>query len=238
MTVRELREKYLAFFISKGHRAFPSGSLIPYDVTGRLDTSLLFNGAGMIQFKPYFRGIAKPEHPRLTTCQKCVRTGDIDEVGDDTHLTFFEMLGNFSFGDYFREEAIRFSWEFLTSPEWLGLDPARLSFTVFEEDDEAVAIWQSCGAHHVVRLGEETNYWPAGSFSKGPPGPCGPNSEMFYWVGDGPPPAAGQSREDWLADDAAGNWVEIWNDVFIQYEWQGEALEKGYRKTGMPDLPT
>ena len=237
MTVRELREKYLAFFISKGHRAFPSGSLIPYDVTGRLDTSLLFNGAGMIQFKPYFRGIAKPEHPRLTTCQKCVRTGDIDEVGDDTHLTFFEMLGNFSFGDYFREEAIRFSWEFLTSPEWLGLDPARLSFTVFEEDDEAVAIWQSCGAHHVVRLGEETNYWPAGSFSKGPPGPCGPNSEMFYWVGDGPPPAAGQSREDWLADDAAGNWVEIWNDVFIQYEWQGEALEKGYRKTGMPDLP-
>ena len=237
MTVRELREKYLAFFESKGHRRFPSGSLIPYDVTGRLDTSLLFNGAGMIQFKPYFRGIAKPDHSRLTTCQKCVRTGDIDEVGDDTHLTFFEMLGNFSFGDYFKVEAIRYSWEFLTSPEWLGLDPERLSFTVFEDDDEAVATWLDCGAQHVVRLGEETNYWPAGSFSKGPPGPCGPNSEMFYWVGDGPPPAAGQSREDWIADDAAGNWVEIWNDVFIQYEWQGEALEKGYRKTGMPDLP-
>jgi len=237
MTVRELREKYLAFFESKGHRRFPSGSLIPYDVTGRLDTSLLFNGAGMIQFKPYFRGIAKPDHSRLTTCQKCVRTGDIDEVGDDTHLTFFEMLGNFSFGDYFKVEAIRYSWEFLTSSEWLGLDPERLSFTVFEDDDEAVATWLECGARHVIRLGEETNYWPAGSFSKGPPGPCGPNSEMFYWVGDGPPPAAGQSREDWIADDAAGNWVEIWNDVFIQYEWQGEALEKGYRKTGMPDLP-
>lgn len=237
MTVRELREKYLAFFESKGHRRFPSGSLIPYDVTGRLDTSLLFNGAGMIQFKPYFRGIAKPDHSRLTTCQKCVRTGDIDEVGDDTHLTFFEMLGNFSFGDYFKVEAIRYSWEFLTSPEWLGLDPERLSFTVFEDDDEAVATWLECGAQHVIRLGEETNYWPAGSFSKGPPGPCGPNSEMFYWVGYGPPPSAGQSREDWIADDAAGNWVEIWNDVFIQYEWQGEALEKGYRKTGMPDLP-
>jgi alanyl-tRNA synthetase len=237
MTVRELREKYLAFFESKGHHRFPSGSLIPYDVTGRLDTSLLFNGAGMIQFKPYFRGIAKPDHSRLTTCQKCVRTGDIDEVGDDTHLTFFEMLGNFSFGDYFKVEAIRYSWEFLTSPEWLGLDPERLSFTVFEDDDEAVATWLECGAQHVIRLGEETNYWPAGSFSKGPPGPCGPNSEMFYWVGDGPPPSAGQSREDWIADDAAGNWVEIWNDVFIQYEWQGEALEKGYRKTGMPDLP-
>jgi alanyl-tRNA synthetase len=240
MTVRELREKYIRFFESKGHTQFPSGSLIPYDVTGRLDESLLFNGAGMIQFKPYFRGAARPTNPRLTTVQKCVRTGDIEEVGDDTHLTFFEMLGNFSFGDYFKEEAIRFSWEFLTSPDWLGLNPARLSFTVFEADDEAERTWQSCGARHVFRLGEETNYWPAGAFTFGPPGPCGPNSEMFYWIpSDEAPPSAGYTRDQWLKDEAAGKWVEIWNDVFIQYEWQGVANPdtKGYEKTGMPELP-
>lgn len=239
MTVRELREKYVRFFESKDHREFPSGSLIPYDVTGRLDESLLFNGAGMIQFKPYFRGVAKPDHPRLVTVQKCVRTGDIDEVGDNTHLTFFEMLGNFSFGDYFKREAIQYSWEFLTDPQWLGLDPHRLSFTVFEIDDEAEATWRECGATHVFRLGEETNYWPAGAFSNGPPGPCGPNSEMFYWVADEPAPGPGYTREDWERDEAAGKWVEIWNDVFIQYEWQGtpKADGKGYEKTGMPELP-
>ncbi|RYG18260.1 hypothetical protein EON82_22835, partial [bacterium] len=195
MTVRELREKYLAFFESKGHKRFPSGSLVPYDVTGKLDESLLFNGAGMIQFKPYFRGIAQPEHPRLATVQKCVRTNDIDEVGDATHLSFFEMLGNFSFGDYFKNQAIDFSWEFLTSKEWLGLDPTRLAFTIFENDDEAYDAWslhlRGAGIDpdtRIFRLGEETNYWPAGAFSKGPPGPCGPNSEMFYWVEGTPPP--------------------------------------------------
>lgn len=247
MTVRELRAKYLEFFESKGHVRHPSGSLVPYDVTGRLDESLLFNGAGMVQFKPYFRGVAQPPHPRLANAQKCLRTGDIEEVGDDSHLTFFEMLGNFSFGDYFKEEAIAYSWEFLTSGKWLGLDPRRLSFTVFEEDDEAEAHWSkwlrgagiepSC---RVFRLGEETNYWPAGSFSAGPPGPCGPNTEMFYWVGEGGPPPheGGYGREAWKADEAAGRWLEIWNDVFIQYEWQGEPLpEGGYQKTGMPPLP-
>ena len=239
MTVRELRETFLAFFESKGHLRHPSGSLVPYDVTGRLDESLLFNGAGMIQFKPYFRGTAQPESRRLTTVQKCVRTGDIEEVGDATHLTFFEMLGNFSFGDYFKGEAIRFSWEFLTGSEWLGLDPARLSFTVFETDDEAEREWCDCGARHVVRLGEETNYWPAGAFTNGPPGPCGPNSEMFYWTSSEPSPGEGYAREAWIADEAAGKWVEIWNDVFIQYDWQGVPKPdgKGYDKTGMPELP-
>ncbi|HRI74952.1 MAG TPA: alanine--tRNA ligase-related protein, partial [Fimbriimonadaceae bacterium] len=106
MNVRDLRAKYLAFFQSKGHQAYPSGRLIPYDVTGRLDESLLFNGAGMVQFKPYFRGVAEPPSRRLTNAQKCLRTGDIEEVGDTSHLTFFEMLGNFSFGAYFKEEAI------------------------------------------------------------------------------------------------------------------------------------
>lgn len=249
MSPHELRRKYLDFFISKGHSEHPSGSLIPYDVTGRLDESLLFNGAGMVQFKPYFRGVADPSNKRLTTAQKCFRTGDIEEVGDDSHLTFFEMLGNFSFGDYFKTQAIDYSWEFLTSKEWLGLDPTRLSFTVFETDDEA---WERWAFHlrgvgidpetRVFRLGEETNYWPAGAFSKGPPGPCGPNSEMFFWTSDEPVPAGAYTREDWLADDDAKKWVEIWNDVFIQYEWQGSLRdasrpEKGYEKSGMPDLP-
>ncbi len=243
MKVRDLRDMYVRFFESKGHKRFPSGSLVPIDVTGKLDESLLFNGAGMIQFKPYFRGIAQPDSKRLVTVQKCVRTGDIDEVGDDTHLTFFEMLGNFSFGDYFKADAIAFSWEFLTSKEWLGIDPAKLSFTVFESDDEAVAEWSKyMASDRIIRLDEETNYWPAGAFSKGPPGPCGPNSEMFYWVSDAPVPGPGYTREDWIRDDEAGNWVEIWNDVFIQYEWQGKLRnpsnpKEGYEKSGTPDLP-
>ena len=249
MTVRELREKYLRFFESKGHTVHPSGSLIPVDVTGRLDESLLFNGAGMVQFKPYFRGIAEPPNKRLATAQKCVRTGDIEDVGNLSHLTFFEMMGNFSFGDYFKKEAIDYSWEFLTSKDWLGLDPQRLSFTVFEEDDEAYECWMEHfstvgidGKYRIFRLGEETNYWPAGAFSNGPPGPCGPNTEMFYWTADTPPPGEGYAREEWLKDDAAKNWLEIWNDVFIQYEWQGNLRNpdrpaEGFEKSGMPPLP-
>jgi len=249
MTVRELREKYLRFFESKGHTIAPSGSLIPYDVTGRLDESLLFNGAGMVQFKPYFRGVAQPPNKRLTNAQKCVRTGDIEEVGDLTHLTFFEMMGNFSFGDYFKEAAIAFSWEFITDPQWLGLDPKRVSYTVFEDDDVAYDAWSvhltAAGidpASRIFRLGEDTNYWPASAFTNGPPGPCGPNSEMFYWVSGEPVPGGDYTREDWIRDEAAGKWVEFWNDVFIQFDWQGELKNPerpsdGYRKTGMPLLP-
>lgn len=248
LRTRDLREKYLRFFESKGHAQFPSGSLIPYDVTGRLDESLLFNGAGMIQFKPYFRGAAKPPQPRLATAQKCVRTGDIDEVGDLTHLTFFEMLGNFSIGDYFRKQAIAYSWEFITGEEWLNLDPKRVSFTVFEDDDEAYDCWAAhlteAGidpATRIFRLDEETNYWPAGAFTKGPPGPCGPNSEMFYWT-TGEPPSGPYAREEWIRDEAEHKWLEFWNDVFIQFEWQGELRnperpQEGYVKTGMPPLP-
>ena len=252
MTVRELREKYLRFFESKGHTIHDSGSLIPVDVTGRLDESLLFNGAGMIQFKPYFLGIATPPNKRLVTAQKCVRTGDIDEVGDDSHLTFFEMMGNFSFGDYFKSEAIAYSWEFLTDKQWLGLDPKRLSFTVFEDDDEAYNCWavhiKQAGIDpttRIVRLSEETNYWPPKSISKGSPGPCGPNSEMFYWTNPATVPgtkAGDYSREQWIADDEARNWLEIWNDVFIQFDWQGklrnpERPSDGWEKSGMPNLP-
>lgn len=248
MTVQELRKKYLEFFVSKGHSVHASGSLIPYDVTGSLDESLLFNGAGMVQFKPYFRGIAQPPSKRLVNSQKCIRTGDIDEVGDFSHLTFFEMLGNFSFGDYFKQEAIAYSWEFLTDPNWLGLDPSRLAFTVFAEDQESYDYWaghlRSVGIDpetRLFRLGEETNYWPAGAFTSGPPGPCGPNSEMFYWT-VGEPPRGTYTAEDYVRDADAGYWLEIWNDVFIQSEWQGNLVDpsrpdKGYVKTGMPNLP-
>jgi hypothetical protein len=134
MTAADLRRKYLEFFQSKGHAVISGKSLIPEN-----DPTVLFNTAGMQPLVPYLLGEKHPLGNRLADVQKCVRTGDIDEVGDDTHLTFFEMLGNFSFGDYFKVEAIRYSWEFLTSSEWLGLDPERLSFTVFEDDDEGGA---------------------------------------------------------------------------------------------------
>ena len=250
MTARELRQRYLQFFESKGHSQYPSGSLIPYDVTGRLDESLLFNGAGMVQFKPFFRGIAQPPNKRLTTAQKVVRTGDIESVGDLTHNTFFEMLGNFSFGDYFKKEAIAYSWEFITSKEWLGLDPKRVAYTVFEEDDESYEAWASHlkavgidPATRIFRLGEDTNYWPAGAFTNGPPGPCGPNSEMFYWVSnEEPPPSGTYTANDFVGDEAAGKWLEFWNDVFIQYEWKGrlrnlERLSEGYIKESLDPLP-
>jgi alanyl-tRNA synthetase len=249
VTVRELRDKYLKFFVSKGHHIFPSGSLIPFDVTGRLDESLLFNGAGMIQFKPFFLGSATPEHPRLATAQKCVRANDIEEVGDNSHLTFFEMMGNFSFGDYFAEEAIAYSWEFITEPQWLGLDPTRCAFTIFEEDDVAYQAWaeklETAGIKpetRIFRLTEETNFWPAGAWTQGPPGPCGPNSEMFYWVSSEPVPSGNYTREEFLRDEGEGKWLEFWNDVFIQYNWRGHLKDPanpslGYEKDGADKLP-
>lgn len=179
-----------------------------------------------------------------------MRTGDIETVGDLSHLTFFEMLGNFSFGDYFKQEAIKFSWEFLTGWNWLALDPKRLSFTVFQDDDEAYDAWAEClrtvgiePANRIFRLGEETNYWPAGAFSSGPPGPCGPNSEMFYWTdANSLPPSGPYTVDDYLNDESQGRWLEFWNDVFIQFEWQGQLRDPqspalGYEKTGMPELP-
>jgi len=250
MTARKLRHKFLQFFESKGHSQYPSGSLIPYDVTGRLDESLLFNGAGMIQFKPFFRGTATPPNRRLVSAQKCVRTGDIDEVGDLTHNTFFEMLGNFSFGDYFKEEAIAFSWEFNTASDWLGLDPKRIGYSVFEDDIEAYEAWAALldqngirSDTRIFRLDEHSNYWPAGAFSNGPPGPCGTNSEMFYWVSnDEAPPSGTYTREDFIRDEKAGKWLEFWNDVFIQFEWKGhlrnpDRQSEGYVKEGLDNLP-
>lgn len=208
MTAQELRKKYIEFFKSKGHAQIRSASVIPEH-----DPSVLFTTAGMHPLVPYLMGEEHPEGKRLTDYQKCIRTGDIDEVGDSTHHTFFEMLGNWSLNDYFKEEAITWSWEFLTFEEWLGLDKSRLAVSIFKgdadvpKDEEARDIWLSLGmpAERIAELGKEDNWWgPAGET-----GPCGPDTEMFYWVGNEQAPHHFDPEDD--------RWVEIWNDVFMQY---------------------
>lgn len=200
MTTDELREKYLTFFESKGCVRRPSDVLVP-----RWDPSVLFTPAGMNQFKDHFLGRCKLEFTRATTCQKCLRTGDIENVGRTAyHHTFFEMLGNFSFGDYFKREAIQWAWEFLTSKQWLGLDPEKLSATVYVDDDEAAAIWiEEIGlpSAKVARMGEDENFWPANAPSQGPDGVCGPCSEIYY--------------------ETPWGKVEIWNLVFTQFNRVG-----------------
>ncbi len=210
ITASELRTKYLEFFKSKQHTIISSASLIPEN-----DPTVLFNTAGMQPLVPYLAGEKHPEGTRLADAQKCIRTGDIEEVGDDTHLTFFEMMGNWSLGDYFKKESIEFSWEFLTSDKWLNIDPKKLSVTVFEgegsieKDEEAAEIWKSLGMpeYRITYLGREDNWWgPAGNT-----GPCGPDTEIFYWVGEGEAPLDSNPGND------EDNWVEIWNNVFMQY---------------------
>jgi len=201
MKTDELREKYLAFFETKGHTRRASDVLVP-----TWDASVLFTPAGMNQFKPHFLGKVKLEFTRATTCQKCLRTGDIENVGRTAyHHTFFEMLGNFSFGDYFKREAINWAWEFLTDKKWLGIDPARLSVSVYLDDDEAAEIWAKdikLPANRIERLGESENFWPASAPSEGPDGVCGPCSEIFFHGDD-------------------GKSVEIWNLVFTQFNRVG-----------------
>ena len=201
MKADELREKYLAFFQSKGAVRRPSDVLVP-----RWDPSVLFTPAGMNQFKDHFLGRCKLEFTRATSCQKCLRTGDIDNVGRTAyHHTFFEMLGNFSFGDYFKREAINWAWEFLTAKQWLGLDPARLSATIYLDDDEAAGIWLrdvKLPPERLQRLGEDENFWPANAPSQGPDGVCGPCSEIYYHTDFGQ--------------------VEIWNLVFTQFNRVGD----------------
>lgn len=205
----ELRQKYLKFFEEKGHKVIPSASLVPAN-----DPTVLFTTAGMHPLVPYLLGQEHPAGKRLVNIQKSLRTDDIDEVGDDTHNTFFEMLGNWSLGDYWKEEAIRWSYEFLTDKKWLGLDKQKLAVTVFAgdedapKDEESIGIWKSIGFtdDRIQPLGKKDNWW-------GPPGaagPCGPDTEMFYWTGEGPAPAK--------YDPADKRWVEIWNNVFMQYE--------------------
>jgi len=201
MNTDELREKYLAFFETKGCVRRPSDVLVP-----RWDPSVLFTPAGMNQFKDHFLGRCKLEFRRATTCQKCLRTGDIDNVGRTAyHHTFFEMLGNFSFGDYFKREAIHWAWEFLTDKKWLGLDPDRLSATVYLDDDEAASIWLEeirLPPERLQRLGEDENFWPANAPTQGPDGVCGPCSEIYCQTPFGQ--------------------VEIWNLVFTQFNRVGD----------------
>lgn len=207
MQTHELRKEYLEFFQLKGHSIVPSAPLVPEN-----DPSVLFNTAGMQPLVPYLLGKPHPMGKRIADVQKCVRTGDIDDVGDDTHLTFFEMLGNWSLGDYFKQESIQWSWEFLTDPKWLGLSPNMLSVTVFEgdhnapRDDESAGVWRSLGVpdDRIAYLSAEDNWWAAG-----PTGPCGPDTEIFYWVGTGEPQGNKGSHPK--------EWMEIWNNVFMQY---------------------
>ena len=201
---------------TSGHKIIPSSSLIPYG-----DPTLLLTSAGMVQFKPYFTGKAVPPAPRLTTCQKCFRTTDMDSVGDATHCTFFEMLGNFSFGDYFKKEAIPWAWEYVT--QYLKIPPSRLWITVFRDDDEAHNIWRETGVpeNRIVRLGEKDNFWgPAGNS-----GPCGPCSEIHYDLGE----EFGCGKPDCKPGCDCKRYTEIWNLVFTQF-YQDE----NGRRTNLP----
>ncbi len=204
MQGREIRQKYLDFFTEKGHRVLPSASLIPEN-----DPSILWTAAGMVPFKPYFTGVATPPVKRVTTCQKCLRTPDIESVGRTArHHTFFEMLGNFSFGDYFKEKAIPWAWEFVTGR--LGLAPARLWITIYLDDDEAYDIWHrvvGVDPSRIVRLGKDTNYWEIGV------GPCGPCSEIYVDLGED----RGCGRADCSVGCDCDRFLEIWNLVFIQF---------------------
>ena len=202
MKTNEIRQRYLEFFASKGHRICPSDVLVP-----KWDKTVLFTPAGMNQFKDHFLGKVELEFTRASTSQKCLRTGDIENVGRTAyHHTFFEMLGNFSFGDYFKREAIIWAWEFLTDKKWLAIDPDRLTVSVYLDDDEAAGFWHNeigLPIDRIQRLGEHDNFWPAGAPTDGPDGVCGPCSEIFYHPENGPE-------------------CEIWNLVFTQFNRTGD----------------
>src|SRR3989339_779164 len=234
MTSRELRQKYLDFFKEKEHAIIPSAPVVPEN-----DPTVLFTTAGMHPLVPFLMGEKHPKGKRLANVQKCVRTVDIDEVGDNRHLTFFEMLGNWSLGDYFKREAIEWSFEFITSEKWLGLDPRRLYVTVFEgdedavRDEESIRIWQeqfakvgikaeAAGEDRIVNyekriipLGKDDNWWgPAGKT-----GPCGPCTEMFYDVS----PELGKVNDTFGSLVKNFRLIEIWNDVFMEFNKKADA---------------
>ncbi len=228
MESNELRRIYFQFFKEKDHAIIPSASVMPEN-----DPTVLFTTAGMHPLQPYLKGEPHPEGKRLVNCQKCIRTGDIDEVGDPSHLTFFEMLGNWSLGDYFKNEAITMSWEFLTDPRWLGLDPEKISVTVFagdEEvprDEESANAWRKVGVpdERIYYLPREDNWWGLET------GPCGPDTEMFYDTGRKP------CSETCKPGCHCGKFFEIWNDVFMSYNKKAdgtyEKLKQHNVDTGM-----
>ena len=209
--LNDLREMYLKFFESKEHLRLPSFSLIPQN-----DKSLLLINSGMAPMKPYFKGEVEPPRRRVCTCQKCIRTGDIENIGKTArHGTYFEMLGNFSFGDYFKEQSLKWSWEFLTSPEWVGLEPDRIYPTVYENDDEAWDIWTKIigvPEAQMTRLGKKDNFWEHGA------GPCGPCSEICYDRGE----EYGCGKPDCRPGCDCDRFMEIWNNVFSQFDNDGK----------------
>ncbi len=208
--LNQLREMFLSFFETKDHLRLPSFSLVPQN-----DKSVLLINAGMTPMKPWFKGEEEPPSRRVCTCQKCIRTGDIENIGKTArHGTYFEMLGNFSFGDYFKHEAIAWSWEFLTSPEWVGLDPNRLYPSVYLEDDEAWEIWNKeigIPAERIYRFGKEDNFWEHGA------GPCGPCSEIYYDRG----PEYGCGKPTCTVGCDCDRYIEVWNNVFSQFDNDG-----------------
>ena len=209
--LNQLREMFLSFFETKGHLRLPSFSLIPQN-----DASLLLINSGMAPMKPYFKGEQEPPRHRVCTCQKCIRTGDIENIGKTArHGTYFEMLGNFSFGDYFKHEAIAWSWEFLTSPDWVGLDPDRLYPSIYQDDDEAFDIWNKeigIPPERIFRFGKEDNFWEHGA------GPCGPCSEIYYDRGE----KYGCGKPGCTVGCDCDRYIEIWNNVFSQFDNDGE----------------
>lgn len=204
--LNQLREMFLSFFETKDHLRLPSFSLIPKN-----DASLLLINSGMAPMKPWFTGEQEPPRRRVCTCQKCIRTGDIENIGHtDRHGTYFEMLGNFSFGDYFKTEAIAWCWEFLTSPQWVGLDPARLYPSVYLEDDEAFGIWEKdigISPERIFRFGKADNFWEHGV------GPCGPCSEVYFDRGE----QYGCGKEGCTVGCDCDRYIEVWNNVFTQF---------------------
>ena len=220
--LNELREKFLSFYESKGHLRLPSFSLIPQG-----DKSLLLINAGMSPMKKYFTGEITPPRTRVTTCQKCIRTPDIENVGKTArHGTYFEMLGNFSFGDYFKHDAITWAWEFCTKV--IEMDPERLYISVYLDDDEAYDIWtKEIGVQesHMVRFGKEDNFWEHGA------GPCGPCSEIYYDRG----PEHGCGKPDCKVGCECDRYVEFWNLVFTQFENDGH---NHYTPLAHPNIDT
>lgn len=228
MNSSDVRQKFIEFFKQKDHSEIPSASLVPEN-----DPTTLFISAGMQPLVPYLLGQFHPEGKRLVDIQKCLRTDDIDEVGDETHHTFFEMLGNWSLGDYFKKEAIEWSFEFLTSKDWLNIPKEKLAVSVFAGDQDApfdqesYNFWLNLGipSERIAKLPKKNNWWPTGGMI----GPCGPDTEMFYWSKDT------ESPKEFDPDDS--NWVEIWNNVFMQYnkneEGKFELLKQQNVDTGM-----
>ena len=221
MKSAEIRSKFIEYFTARGHREVPSSGLVPAD-----DPTLLFTNAGMVQFKRVFQGLERRDYTRAASCQKCVRAGgkhnDLEQVGHTArHHTFFEMLGNFSFGDYFKAEAIEFAWEWVTSERWLGIDPDLLYVTVHHTDDEARALWRKITGlsdSRIYGLGDKDNFWQMADT-----GPAGPNTELNVDLRPRSERGRGEvSLDSFVSLNDAGQMLEIWNLVFMQYDLQAD----------------